>query len=543
MDHGKEMIRVRSLGRMVSVDRLGKVCVWNALAYSKVTFRRQLESIVGKSLILRVTKVNDRFDIILKSPLAASDLVQRLHCESRLSRWHAKVSVPYNQGSTMSLGSGKPGERGSISLTSRHRRAFELSLSSPNGIFVQLHPEGQTGPWVHKNVYVPQRALKEARAGMLETLVKNLGKLAEKNVPVVVGGDWNMSQWLESKCLKYQILQCRGSPLTYHSPCDIGPLVEKSNDPRLAESEDVAEVVRLLDTACRDVGFFYAKGHGLPTGLCKAVLRVSHEFFDCNYEEKVKIKLSSTTGFRGYQVVGQNVTKGRPDLHEAIDCYKEFDQTAYGELGKPLCAPNLWPEKPSDFKVIMEEYVQKMQDLAQKILKGIALALGGPANAFESTKAGDPFWVMRVIGYPPLVNDMQTDSFDDSAISCGAHTDYGLLTLVNQDAEPCALQVKNQAGNWIWAPHVPEAFVVNIGDMLKICSNGLYKPTLHRVINNSALYRVSVPFFLEPNFDAVIEPFEFCMDKTQASTNISRSTKPVIYGEHLVSKVSTNFSY
>ncbi|MCO5586753.1 hypothetical protein L7F22_040695 [Adiantum nelumboides] len=198
---------------------------------------------------------------------------------------------------------------------------------------------------------------------------------------------------------------------------DVGPLVRKSNDPRLAELEDVAQVVSLLNTACRDVGFFYAKGHGLPTGLSEAVLRVSRQFFDCTYEEKIKIKLSSSTGFRGYQVVGQNVTKGKPDLHEAIDCYKEFDQNAYGELGKPLCAPNLWPEKPYDFKVVMEEYIQKMQDLAQKILKGIALALGGPADAFENTKAGDPFWVMRVIGYPPIVNHVQTVSFDDSSIS------------------------------------------------------------------------------------------------------------------------------
>ncbi|MCO5597735.1 hypothetical protein L7F22_051816 [Adiantum nelumboides] len=111
--------------------------------------------------------------------------------------------------------------------------------------------------------------------------------------------------------------------------------------------------------------------------------------------------------------------EGKMDAKEEgwMECYKEFDQNAYGELGKPLCAPNLWPEKPYDFKAVMEEYIQKMQDLAQKILKGIALALGGPADAFESTKAGDPFWVMRVIGYPPIVNHVETVSFDDSGIS------------------------------------------------------------------------------------------------------------------------------
>eukprot|EP00250_Pteridium_aquilinum_P004809 c15008_g1_i1 orf=110-1114(+) len=323
---------------------------------------------------------------------------------------------------------------------------------------------------------------------------------------------------------------------------DIGPLVEKSNDPRLGELEDVVKVVKLLDTACRDVGFFYAKGHGVPAALSEAVLRVSREFFDCKYEDKLKIKMNSGSGYRGYQRIGENVTKGRPDLHEAIDYYKEFEHDAYGELGRPLCSPNLWPEHPSDFKVVMQEYLEAMQDLAQKILKGIALALGGPSNAFELDKANNPFWVMRVIGYPPLTRGNQSVSLDDpEELSCGAHTDYGLVTLVNQDAEPCALQVKNQLGDWIWAPPIPGTFVVNIGDMLKIFTNGLYQPTLHRVINNNAQYRVSVPFFLEPNFDAVVEPFEFCRHGTQTVIDSCTGTKPVIYGEHLVKKVLTNF--
>lgn len=34
-------------------------------------------------------------------------------------------------------------------------------------------------------------------------------------------------------------------------------------------------------------------------------------------------------------------------------------------------------------------------------MRGIALALGGPQDAFEGNRAGDPFWILRVIGYPP----------------------------------------------------------------------------------------------------------------------------------------------
>ncbi|KAE8819921.1 hypothetical protein D1007_02097 [Hordeum vulgare] len=76
------------------------------------------------------------------------------------------------------------------------------------------------------------------------------------------------------------------------------------------------------------------------------------------------------------------------------------------------------------------------------------------------------------------------------------------------------IMVRNQSGEWIYAKPVPGTFVCNIGDMLKVWSNGIYQPTLHRVVNNSPRYRVSVAFFYESNFDAAVEPVEFCWEKT-----------------------------
>ena len=69
------------------------------------------------------------------------------------------------------------------------------------------------------------------------------------------------------------------------------------------------------------------------------------------------------------------------------------------------------------------------------------------------------------------------------------------------------LQVKNAEGHWITAYPVPGTFVCNIGDMLKVWSNGLYQPTMHRVINaDPTQSRVSLPFFYEPCYDALVEP-------------------------------------
>ncbi|XP_021301217.1 probable 2-oxoglutarate-dependent dioxygenase At3g50210 isoform X1 [Herrania umbratica] len=317
---------------------------------------------------------------------------------------------------------------------------------------------------------------------------------------------------------------------------DIAPLLAKWDDPKMAQDPGVCEVVKQLDQACREAGFFYVKGHGIPETLVKEVRNITHKFFDLPYEEKLKIKMTAAAGYRGYQRVGENITKGVPDMHEAIDCYKELKQGMYGALGKPMEGCNQWPHNPPNFKELMESYISLCTDLSRKIMRGIALALGGLPDEFEGERGGDAFWVMRLIGYPG-VSTANGKCTPENDIGCGAHTDYGLLTLVNQDEDITALQVRNLSGEWISAPPIPGTFVCNIGDMLKILSNGLCESTLHRVINNSLTYRVCVAFFYEPNYDAAVEPLEVCVRRSGGTRRFEKA----VYGEHLVSKVQTNF--
>ncbi|KAL1195058.1 putative 2-oxoglutarate-dependent dioxygenase [Cardamine amara subsp. amara] len=317
---------------------------------------------------------------------------------------------------------------------------------------------------------------------------------------------------------------------------DISPLLVKCDDSDMAEDAGVAEVVGKLDRACRDVGFFYVIGHGISEDLINKVRVVTHQFFELPYEEKLKIKITPSVGFRGYQRIGVNFTSGKQDMHEAIDCYREFKQGKYGDTGKVLEGTNQWPENPKEYKELMEEYIKQCTDLSRNILRGISLALGGSPYEFEGKMVGDPFWVMRIIGYPGVhVNNQEND------IGCGAHTDYGLLTLINQDYDKTALQVRDLAGNWIPAIPIPGSLICNIGDMLKILTNGVYESTLHRVINNSPRYRVCVAFFYETNFDAEVEPLDIFKEKYPLKET-SQVVKRVVYGEHLVSKVQTTFA-
>ncbi|PHU29834.1 putative 2-oxoglutarate-dependent dioxygenase [Capsicum chinense] len=221
------------------------------------------------------------------------------------------------------------------------------------------------------------------------------------------------------------------------------------------------------------------KGHGIDVYLMNEIKNITREYFHQPLAEKNKTKLSAETGYRGYQKIEENINKGIPDIHEAIGCYREVKHGMYEDLGAVMQGSNKWPSYPPSFKQTMEQYTDHCTDLSQKIIRGIALALDGSTDEIEGEIGGDPFWVLRLIGYDAASISNGHDRTQND-VGCGAHTNYGLLTLFNQDDDIVTLQ---------------------------------------------------------PNFDAAIEPLNVCLQKTGGTKNFEGA----VYGKHLVSKVTTNF--
>ena len=359
------------------------------------------------------------------------------------------------------------------------------------------------------------------------------------------------------------------------------------------EKEALFKIGRELDDAFRTHGFAYLSytDDVISSDLIKQVLQLSHAFFDLPLSKKQLVSIETDVPrneydyqeapVRGYQNVGDNITLGKPDYHEAIDFVRDCppphanvsddedddNLKLFGEESTthhPLIGMNKWPKQPSEFEFVFQKYIQTMLRLGHYVLKSIAVANNSiPSEEFQS-KFNDPFWIMRVIRYPPttttsVVTNSNEQQLDDDAnnnnMGCGQHTDYGCLTFVLADDLPNdnCLQVYDQyTKTWINAPSIPNTFVINCGDMLSHWSCQQYQSTPHRVISPKTCQRISVPFFFEPNFDSIIHPIpQYFLNNNSNSDDhdsgleacTTATSSSIKFGDHVSHRLLSNFRY
>jgi isopenicillin N synthase-like dioxygenase len=294
-------------------------------------------------------------------------------------------------------------------------------------------------------------------------------------------------------------------------------------------------MVAAIGAACRNIGFFYAVGHGVPPEQIDAVYAAAKTFFALPVAEKSKIAIEHSACHRGwFQLGGENLDPAKQaegDFKEGIKIGRDLPLShARVVAGLPLHGPNQWPELPG-WKAVMQGYYDEMVALGRLMLGAFAEALGLGAEFFEPW-LGITMTTLGPLHYPP-----QTGRITEGRIGAGAHTDYGCLTLLNQDASG-GVQVKRRDGVWIDAPPVPGSFVVNIGDMMERWTNGVFCSTPHRVINVSGGDRYSLPFFFDPDFYAPVECLPTCLGVGEAP-----KYAPTTAGRHMLDMIASSFEY
>jgi isopenicillin N synthase-like dioxygenase len=313
---------------------------------------------------------------------------------------------------------------------------------------------------------------------------------------------------------------------------DVGPLAGGG------PAEARAGVAGQIQAACRERGFFYVTGHGVPAGLVEELAVASAEFFALPLAGKLEIAMErGGRAWRGYFPVGAELTSGRPDLKEGL----YFGAELPGDdprvvAGIPLHGANLFPRQVPRLRPLVLAYLDALTRVGQAVLTGVALSLGLEASYFAAGYTADPTILFRIFNYPP--SPPQAEGW-----GVGEHTDYGLLTLLAQD-DSGGLQIAAPEG-WIDAPPIGGTLICNIGDMLERLTGGWYRSTPHRVRNLSGHGRLSFPFFLDPGFTAEVPPLPgraaAAADGQRRWDGQDLRAFTGTYGDYLLGKVSKVF--
>lgn len=254
-----------------------------------------------------------------------------------------------------------------------------------------------------------------------------------------------------------------------------------------------------LRGAARDTGFFYLTGHGIDLDFLDQLFALSRHFFDLPEAEKTAIEMVNSPHFRGYTRVGWEHTRGARDWREQLDVGAERERATI-KPGDPawirLQGPNQWPQALPELRPAILRWQQEATALAIRLVRAFSASLGQKEDVFEPIYAEKPNQLVKIIRYPGR-------DATESGQGVGAHKDSGFVTILLQHQQS-GLQVEGPNG-WLDAPPLRGSFIINVGELLEMASNGYFRATVHRVTTPPAgTDRLSAAFFLGARLDSVV---------------------------------------
>jgi isopenicillin N synthase-like dioxygenase len=276
------------------------------------------------------------------------------------------------------------------------------------------------------------------------------------------------------------------------------------------DGASLTRIAAAVGAACRHFGFFYVVHHGVEAALIAEAFTQSHRFFSLSLADKQALAIEKIGGNRGYSgFLHEALDPARgPDMKEAFNIGLDLaaDDPEL-RAGKPFRSLNAWPEL-SGFRKTALAYYNACAALGARLHRAFARDLGLQPDFFTD-KFDRPMATLRLLHYPASKAVV-------ASTGAGEHTDYGNLTLLATD-DVGGLEVRTRDGQWIGAPVVPGAFIVNIGDCLMRWTNDVYVSTPHRVINRTMRERYSIAFFYDPNPNAMVETIPSCVGKEEVT--------------------------
>ncbi|KAJ0970555.1 hypothetical protein J5N97_018514 [Dioscorea zingiberensis] len=273
------------------------------------------------------------------------------------------------------------------------------------------------------------------------------------------------------------------SVIIHHAAEEI-PVIDfdKLLDPELCHAESSK-----LDLACQHWGFFQLINHGVPKEVMERMMLDVEGFFKLPLEEKLVIK-QPPGEIEGYGQLFVISDEQKLDWADLLHFY-----TSPLHLRKM----GLWPTKPSTFRDALDKYMLEVKKVVDCLLGFVAQNLGLDTSKLTAMFENG-MQSVRINYYPPCPQA-------EKVLGLSPHSDASCLTLVLQVNDVQGLQIRKN-DKWVPVKPLPGAFVVNVGDLLEILSNGKYRSIEHRAVTNTERERMSVAAFHSPSTDATLGP-------------------------------------
>lgn len=268
--------------------------------------------------------------------------------------------------------------------------------------------------------------------------------------------------------------------------------------------KDKRHFISELFMGLKEYGFIILKDHPISEELLSKAYALSKDLFDLPLDIKKRYALHDNGFQRGYTPFGQEHAKDSPvaDLKEFWHVGREMSKGHKYENEYPH---NIWPREIEEMKAVFTKIYSALEMCGQTILEALTGPLEVDKNYFRKM-TDDGNSILRLLHYPPLPADR-----DPRSIRAAAHEDINLITIL-VSATTSGLELKDRDGKWLPVESEPNALIVDSGDMLARLTNDVIPSTTHRVVNpeNATSSRYSMPFFMHPNPEAMLECLPSC---------------------------------
>ncbi|KAL1867758.1 hypothetical protein Plec18167_008502 [Paecilomyces lecythidis] len=331
------------------------------------------------------------------------------------------------------------------------------------------------------------------------------------------------------------------------------PIIDFSSFQRTSTPAERLAVAKQLTDACRNVGFVYIINHQVSPERLEEAFGWSKKLFDLKTEEKMLAPHpDGPKVHRGYswpglekvnQVLGNEEDSEvlKKKTREVVDCKESYEIGSESNSDQP----NVWlPEHVlPGFREFTTSFYWECWHTAQDILRALSLGLGLPEEDYLLRFHDGHNNQLRLLHYPPVPASVLESQ---KSARMPAHTDWGSITMLFQD-DCGGLEVQNRHGEFVKAPPLKNAIIMNIGDILMRWSNDILKSNLHRVglpplqdrffgDERMTRARYSIPYFISPNVDSIIECLPSCSD-----TENPPKYPPVVQHEYRIMRASMQY--